>query len=180
MSRSSPPRSALPRVVLDGVTGALCAEFDRAAWSAALAPHLAAADPRISGRAHAEPFSSDTMALRVLDTWRELLGDPPRPAMPPPVAPSPSPVAAPAPGTASPPVDAPALGTASPPVDAPAPGAGTPSPEPRSWLIPLAIMGGVAAVFLVVFLIVLSNLTSDANRQAAAQAPAPAASAPHP
>jgi teichuronic acid biosynthesis glycosyltransferase TuaC len=61
---------------LDGVAGTLCAEFDRAAWSAALAPHLAATDPRISGRAHAEPFSSDAMALRVLDTWRELLGEP--------------------------------------------------------------------------------------------------------
>ncbi|MGI9184626.1 MAG: glycosyltransferase [Solirubrobacteraceae bacterium] len=79
------PVGIAPRA-LDGVAGALCAEFDRGAWSAALAPHLAIADPRISGRAHAEPFSSDVMALRVLDAWRELLGepaapDPPAPAL---------------------------------------------------------------------------------------------------
>ena len=43
---------------LAGVAGTLCAPFDAGAWRAALAPHLAAADPRIAGRARAEPFSS--------------------------------------------------------------------------------------------------------------------------
>jgi teichuronic acid biosynthesis glycosyltransferase TuaC len=59
---------------LVGVPGTLCAPFDLEGWRAALAPHLAAADPRIGGRAHVEPFSSDRMATRVLDAWRELLG----------------------------------------------------------------------------------------------------------
>ena len=36
---------------LAGVSGTLCAPYDRERWRAALAPHLAAADPRIAGRA---------------------------------------------------------------------------------------------------------------------------------
>jgi len=58
---------------LAGVAGTLCAPFDLATWRAALAPHLGAADPRIDGRARAEPWSSDVMALRVLEAWRALL-----------------------------------------------------------------------------------------------------------
>ncbi|HEY3726918.1 MAG TPA: glycosyltransferase [Solirubrobacteraceae bacterium] len=59
---------------LAGVTGALCAPFDAERWRAALTPHLKAADPRIGGRAHAEPYSTDRMAARVLAAWRRLLG----------------------------------------------------------------------------------------------------------
>ncbi|MGA2009086.1 MAG: glycosyltransferase [Solirubrobacteraceae bacterium] len=58
---------------LDGLAGNLCAPFDTAVWRAALAPHLAAADPRVAGRARAERWSSDRMAQRVLDAWRGLL-----------------------------------------------------------------------------------------------------------
>jgi glycosyltransferase involved in cell wall biosynthesis len=58
---------------LQGVTGALCAEFDAGRWRAALAPHLAADDPRIEGRSHAEPYSADAMARRVLDAWSAAL-----------------------------------------------------------------------------------------------------------
>ncbi len=58
---------------LNGVAGTLCAPFDVAAWRAALAPHLAAADPRITGRSRALEYSSDAMAARVLDAWRALL-----------------------------------------------------------------------------------------------------------
>jgi glycosyltransferase involved in cell wall biosynthesis len=58
---------------LSGVDGALCAPFDAAVWRAALAPALQATDPRIAGRDRAERFSSDRMAARVLDAWRELL-----------------------------------------------------------------------------------------------------------
>jgi teichuronic acid biosynthesis glycosyltransferase TuaC len=59
---------------LDGVDGALCAPFDEAVWGAALRPHLTADDPRLAdGRAHAEPYSSDTCAQKVLDAWTELL-----------------------------------------------------------------------------------------------------------
>ena len=60
---------------LAGVSGALCAPFDVSAWRAALAPHLAAADPRLEGRARAEAYSADVMAQRVLAAWRSLVDD---------------------------------------------------------------------------------------------------------
>ena len=58
---------------LTGVDGTLCAPFDLERWRAALAPHLAAADPRIDGRAAAGRQSTDVMAARVLAAWRDLL-----------------------------------------------------------------------------------------------------------
>jgi hypothetical protein len=57
---------------LDGVAGTLCAPFDGPVWRAALAPHLAAADPRVEGRARAEAWSTDAMAARVLEAWRRV------------------------------------------------------------------------------------------------------------
>jgi glycosyltransferase involved in cell wall biosynthesis len=59
---------------LAGVDGTLCAEFNAEVWRAALAPHLAAADPRVVGRARAEAWSTDTMAVKVIEAWRGLLG----------------------------------------------------------------------------------------------------------
>jgi glycosyltransferase involved in cell wall biosynthesis len=59
-------------VALGGIEGALCAEWDVDVWRAALRPHLAAADPRVDGRARAELFSADAMAARVVEAWREL------------------------------------------------------------------------------------------------------------
>ncbi len=60
--------------VLQGVEGALCAPFDEGVWRAALQAHLTADDPRLAdGRAHAEPYSSDTCAQKVFDAWTELL-----------------------------------------------------------------------------------------------------------
>lgn len=58
---------------LAGIPGTLCAPFDRAAWAAALAPHLAAIDPRIEGRQRAQTYSADAMASRVITAWRSLL-----------------------------------------------------------------------------------------------------------
>jgi teichuronic acid biosynthesis glycosyltransferase TuaC len=58
---------------LDGVAGTLCAAFDAERWAAALAPHLAAANPRVQGRARAEAWSTDRMAARVIEAWRGLL-----------------------------------------------------------------------------------------------------------
>jgi glycosyltransferase involved in cell wall biosynthesis len=59
---------------LEHVDGALCAEFDAATWRAALEPHLAAADPRVSGgRQRAERWSTEEMARRVLEAWRQLV-----------------------------------------------------------------------------------------------------------
>jgi teichuronic acid biosynthesis glycosyltransferase TuaC len=58
---------------LEDVAGTLCAPYDREAWSAALAPHLAAPDPRVVGRSRAERWSARRMAQRVLDAWAEVL-----------------------------------------------------------------------------------------------------------
>jgi teichuronic acid biosynthesis glycosyltransferase TuaC len=58
---------------LSGVRGALCAPFELATWRGALEPHLAAGDPRIEGRGHAEPFSATAMAARLAAAWRALL-----------------------------------------------------------------------------------------------------------
>jgi teichuronic acid biosynthesis glycosyltransferase TuaC len=65
---------------LAGIGGALCAEWDLQTWRAALAPHLAAADPRIAGRARALGFSAEALAARVATAWRWLVsGGPPPP-----------------------------------------------------------------------------------------------------
>jgi glycosyltransferase involved in cell wall biosynthesis len=59
---------------LDGLSGVLCGEFDPELWRAALAPHLAAPDPRLTGgRERAERYSTDVMAQRVHDAWRAVL-----------------------------------------------------------------------------------------------------------
>jgi glycosyltransferase involved in cell wall biosynthesis len=58
---------------LAGIDGTLCAPFDPVAWSAALAPHVSAADPRIDGRARADAWSTDAMAARVIQAWQGLL-----------------------------------------------------------------------------------------------------------
>ncbi len=60
---------------LAGIAGCLCAPFDAAAWRETLAPHLDAADPRVAGRARAARWSSDAMAARVLEAWREVARD---------------------------------------------------------------------------------------------------------
>ncbi|MBV9006046.1 MAG: glycosyltransferase [Solirubrobacterales bacterium] len=58
---------------LRGVVGAYCGPFDLEAWGRALAPHLAAADPRIEGRSRAAEYSTDRMAARVAAVWRSLV-----------------------------------------------------------------------------------------------------------
>jgi teichuronic acid biosynthesis glycosyltransferase TuaC len=57
---------------LDGVAGTYCGPFDAAGWRHALAPHLAATDPRIEGRWRALQFSTDRMAARVVRAWGAL------------------------------------------------------------------------------------------------------------
>lgn len=57
---------------LKDVAGAFCGAFDAEEWRDALAPHLAAADPRIEGRDRAERFSADRMAARVAEAWTAL------------------------------------------------------------------------------------------------------------
>ncbi len=62
-------------LALDGVAGTCCAPFDAERWRTALAPHLAAADPRVAGRARAELFSADRMARRVVTAWEEVVAE---------------------------------------------------------------------------------------------------------
>jgi teichuronic acid biosynthesis glycosyltransferase TuaC len=59
--------------LLAGVEGTYCGPFEIERWQSFLAERLAQADPRISGRSHAEPFSTDRMAVRVLSEWRAAL-----------------------------------------------------------------------------------------------------------
>jgi glycosyltransferase involved in cell wall biosynthesis len=65
---------------LAGIDGTLCAPYDREAWRAALAPHLAAADPRVEGRASALRWSSTAMARRVIEAYNEVLASPRAPS----------------------------------------------------------------------------------------------------
>ena len=62
-------------LALEGIAGAHCGAFDLDAWRAALAPHLAAEDPRIAGRARAELFSAERMAARVAVAWRAIAAE---------------------------------------------------------------------------------------------------------
>lgn len=62
-------------LALEGVAGTHCGPFDAEAWRRALAPHLAAPDPRVAGRARAELFSAERMAERVLVAWRALAAE---------------------------------------------------------------------------------------------------------
>jgi glycosyltransferase involved in cell wall biosynthesis len=61
---------------LAGIDGTLCAPFDPDVWATTAGPHLAAADPRVAGRARAEEFGAARMAERVLAAWRDLAGEP--------------------------------------------------------------------------------------------------------
>ena len=58
---------------LAGVPGTYCGPFDQQRWDQALAPHLLDSDPRVHGRDRAQEFSTDRMAARLVDAWRELL-----------------------------------------------------------------------------------------------------------
>jgi glycosyltransferase involved in cell wall biosynthesis len=60
-------------LALEAIDGAYCGPYDAAAWRAAIAPHLAAADPRVEGRARAELFSVERMAARVALAWQALV-----------------------------------------------------------------------------------------------------------
>ncbi|MEA2468024.1 MAG: hypothetical protein QOJ57_2150, partial [Thermoleophilaceae bacterium] len=63
-------------LVLDGIEGTLCAPFDAARWGAALAPHLAAEDPRVDGRARAALFDRNRLAERVFRAYEDVVGEP--------------------------------------------------------------------------------------------------------
>ncbi len=58
---------------LDGIEGALCAEFDRETWANAARPLLDSADPRVTGAARATSLSAARMAERTKVAYRELI-----------------------------------------------------------------------------------------------------------
>ncbi len=60
---------------LGGVEGCLCAPFDAAAWAAVARRHLAAADPRVDGAPRAHTLSAGSMAERVIEAYRAVVGD---------------------------------------------------------------------------------------------------------
>jgi teichuronic acid biosynthesis glycosyltransferase TuaC len=62
-------------LALDGIAGAHCGPFELDAWRSALAPHLAATDPRVAGRDRARLFSAERMAERVLVAWRTVAAE---------------------------------------------------------------------------------------------------------
>jgi teichuronic acid biosynthesis glycosyltransferase TuaC len=58
---------------LAGVTGTLCAPFDAAVWTEALAPHLSVPDPRVEGASRAASLSASRMAERTIEAYRDVL-----------------------------------------------------------------------------------------------------------
>jgi glycosyltransferase involved in cell wall biosynthesis len=62
------------RLALAGIDGTLCAPFDAARWAAALAPHLAAQDPRVEGRARAALVDRNRLAARVFRAYEDVVG----------------------------------------------------------------------------------------------------------
>ncbi|HEY1688661.1 MAG TPA: glycosyltransferase [Solirubrobacteraceae bacterium] len=60
-------------VALRDIAGTLCAPFQLERWLEALRPHLAIADPRVSGRERAMGFSAQRMATQLAAAWRETL-----------------------------------------------------------------------------------------------------------
>jgi glycosyltransferase involved in cell wall biosynthesis len=63
-------------LALAQVAGTHCGPFDLGSWRDALAPHLAAADPRVDGRPRAALLSAERMAERVAVAWRALAAAP--------------------------------------------------------------------------------------------------------
>jgi glycosyltransferase involved in cell wall biosynthesis len=61
-----------PQVLRD-LPGTYCGPFDPETWRRALKPHLSVPDPRIAGRARAEPFSANRLAADVAEAWRRTL-----------------------------------------------------------------------------------------------------------
>jgi glycosyltransferase involved in cell wall biosynthesis len=59
--------------LLDGVEGTLCADYELAAWKAAVMPHLESADPRIDGAERAAWLSSARTAERTIEAYRDVL-----------------------------------------------------------------------------------------------------------
>jgi glycosyltransferase involved in cell wall biosynthesis len=62
-------------LALNGIAGTHCDSFDADRWELVLEPHLAAADPRIEGRARAGLFDRNRFAERVFKAYQDVLAD---------------------------------------------------------------------------------------------------------
>lgn len=61
--------------LLHGVAGCLVAPFDADRWAAAARIHIDVDDPRVAGRGRATWFSAELMADRVIEAYRDVLGE---------------------------------------------------------------------------------------------------------
>jgi glycosyltransferase involved in cell wall biosynthesis len=59
-------------LALGGIEGTLCAPFDAARWTDAVAAHVAAADPRVEGRLRAALFDRNRLAERVFRAYQDI------------------------------------------------------------------------------------------------------------
>ena len=64
--------AGIASLALENVGGTLCAAFDRARWTAALEPHVQAADPRVDGRSRAALFDRNRLAERVFRAYQDI------------------------------------------------------------------------------------------------------------
>jgi teichuronic acid biosynthesis glycosyltransferase TuaC len=60
-------------LLLDGVEGTLCADYEPAGWKATAIPHLESADPRVDGAERAAWLSSARTAERTIEAYRDVL-----------------------------------------------------------------------------------------------------------
>lgn len=67
-------RTGMAPALLDGVAGCHCIDWDLAAWTAAVESILEDPDPRVDGRPVAQRWSTDAMALRVVELYRQIAG----------------------------------------------------------------------------------------------------------
>jgi glycosyltransferase involved in cell wall biosynthesis len=67
-------RTGMAPALLDGVTGCHCIDWELGAWTAAVESILEDPDPRVAGRPVAERWSTDAMAARTADLYRQLAG----------------------------------------------------------------------------------------------------------
>ncbi len=65
----------IARYALGGVDGCLCAAYEPRAWAALVQRHLEVADPRVDGGAHAASLSAARMAERVIEAYRDVVGE---------------------------------------------------------------------------------------------------------
>lgn len=69
-------RTGMAPGLLDGIAGCHCIDWELETWVAAVEQILEDPDPRVDGRPVAERWSTDAMALRVVELYKHLLENP--------------------------------------------------------------------------------------------------------